>query len=163
MSSKSFPPFTSQKNQKNQSLLIHAKSKEIADRLGKVFDNRGVYFVADYENSVGNYIADVDGNVYLDVYAQIASIPLGYNNPALIETAKSDKMIRAIVDRPAIGNFPGKDTDEIVSEIHKVAPKVKIKFGLVCLVPMLTIGIQSRFLLLSSQEEVIPHNFQKKK
>ena len=116
----------------------HAKSKEIADRLGKVFDNRGVYFVADYEKSVGNYIADVDGNVYLDVYAQIASIPLGYNNPALIETAKSDKMIRAIVDRPAIGNFPGKDTDEIVSEILKVAPKVKIKFGLVCLVPMLT-------------------------
>ena len=101
----------------------HAKSKEIADRLGKVFDNRGVYFVADYEKSVGNYIADVDGNVYLDVYAQIASIPLGYNNPALIETAKSDKMIRAIVDRPAIGNFPGKDTDEIVSEILKVAPK----------------------------------------
>lgn len=105
----------------------HAKSKEIADRLGKVFDNRGVYFVADYEKSVGNYIADVDGNVYLDVYAQIASIPLGYNNPALIETAKSDKMIRAIVDRPAIGNFPGKDTDEIVSEILKVAPKSQDK------------------------------------
>ena len=44
------------------------------------------------------------------------------NNPALIETAKSDKMIRAIVDRLAIGNFPGKDTDEIVLKF-KVAPK----------------------------------------
>ncbi|EER34710.1 4-aminobutyrate aminotransferase [Candida tropicalis MYA-3404] len=101
----------------------HAKSDAEKAQIGKVFDNRGIYFVADYEKSQGNYIADVDGNVYLDVYAQIASIPLGYNNPALIETAKSDKMIRAIVDRPATGNFPGADINEIIGEILKVAPK----------------------------------------
>lgn len=39
-------------------------------------------------------------------YSQIASIPLGYNNPALIKTAKSPEMISALVNRPAIGNFP---------------------------------------------------------
>lgn len=99
------------------------KSQEAIKSLDTVFDSRPVYFVADYEKSIGNYITDVDGNTYLDVYAQIASIPLGYNNPALIETAKSDKMIRAIVDRPALGNFPGKDCEEIVSELLKVAPK----------------------------------------
>ena len=91
--------------------------------LGKVTDARPAYFVADYEKSVGNYIVDVDGNSYLDVYAQIASIPLGYNNPALIEAAKLDKMVRAIVNRPALGNFPGKDTEEIISELLKVAPE----------------------------------------
>lgn len=32
-------------------------------------------------------------------------------------------MIRAIVDRPALGNFPGNDLDEIVTDILKVAPK----------------------------------------
>ena len=100
-----------------------SNSKQAIENLGKVFDARGAYFVADYCKSVGNYIADVDGNLYLDVYAQIASIPLGYNNPALIEVAKSDKMIRAIVDRPALGNFPGSDLDEIVTDILKVAPK----------------------------------------
>ncbi|EGW33392.1 4-aminobutyrate aminotransferase [Spathaspora passalidarum NRRL Y-27907] len=99
------------------------KSKVGIASLGKVFDSRGVYFVADYQKSNGNYIADVDGNVYLDVYAQIASIPLGYNNPVLHEVAQSDKMIRAIIDRPALGNFPGKDAEEIISEILKVAPK----------------------------------------
>lgn len=99
------------------------KSQDAIKSLGTVFDSRPVYFVADYEKSVGNYIVDVDGNTYLDVYAQIASIPLGYNNPALIEAAKSDKMVRAIVDRPALGNFPGKDTEEIISELLKVAPK----------------------------------------
>lgn len=91
--------------------------------LGQVTDSRPVYFIADYEKSIGNYIADVDGNVYLDVYAQIASNPLGYNNPALIETAKSDKMIRAIVDRPALGNFPGADTAEIIQGLLDMAPK----------------------------------------
>lgn len=98
-------------------------SKAGIESLGQVFDSRPAYFIADYENSVGNYLADVDGNQYLDVYAQIASIPLGYNNPALIEAAKSDKMIRAIVDRPALGNFPGKDTQEIIEDLLKVAPK----------------------------------------
>lgn len=91
--------------------------------LDTVFDARTVYFVADYEKSTGNYIVDVDGNEYLDVYAQIASIPLGYNNPVLSEVAKSDKMTRAIINRPALGNFPGKDSEEIIADLLKVAPK----------------------------------------
>lgn len=99
------------------------ESKSQIASLNEVFDSRPVYFVADYEKSLGNYIVDVDGNTLLDVYAQIASIPLGYNNPALVEAAKSDKMIRAIIDRPAIGNFPGSDLKEIISDLLKVAPE----------------------------------------
>lgn len=99
------------------------KSQAAVQSLGKVFDSRPVYFAADYAKSLGNYIVDADGNTFLDVYAQIASIPLGYNNPALIAAAKSDKMVRAIVDRPALGNFPGTDTEEIIAELLKVAPK----------------------------------------
>lgn len=99
------------------------ESKKAIASLGEVFDSRPAYFIADYEKSNGNYIADVDGNVYLDVYAQIASIALGYNNPALIEAAKSPEMIRAIVERPALGNFPGKDFEGIIKKLLKVAPK----------------------------------------
>ncbi|SCV00041.1 LANO_0F04918g1_1 [Lachancea nothofagi CBS 11611] len=96
--------------------------KELA-QLGEVFDARPAYFVADYEKSLGNYIVDADGNTYLDVYAQIASIALGYNNPKLIEAAQSPEMIRALVDRPALGNFPSKDLNSILRKILKFAPK----------------------------------------
>lgn len=40
-------------------------------------DTRTNIFYADYVSSKGNYIADVDGNKYLDLYCQIASIPIG--------------------------------------------------------------------------------------
>ncbi|SCV02577.1 LAME_0H02960g1_1 [Lachancea meyersii CBS 8951] len=93
------------------------------ESLGKVFDARPAYFMADYEKSKGNYIVDADGNTYLDLYAQIASIALGYNNPKLIEAAKSPEMIRALVDRPALGNFPSKDLTPILQKILKFAPK----------------------------------------
>jgi len=57
-------------------------------------------------------------------YAQIASIPIGYNNPALVEAAKSPEMINGIINRPALGNFPPHDWHEILKTgILKVAPK----------------------------------------
>lgn len=99
------------------------ESQKQLKELGEVFDTRPAYFLADYEKSLGNYITDVDGNTYLDLYAQISSIALGYNNPALIKAAQSPEMIRALVDRPALGNFPSKDLDKILKQILKSAPK----------------------------------------
>lgn len=99
------------------------QSIALAKHLNDVFDSRASYFTADYSKSEGNYIVDIDGNTLLDLYAQIASIPLGYNNPALKAAAQSDAMINAIINRPATGNFPSKDFDKIARDVLAVAPK----------------------------------------
>ncbi|KAI1330373.1 4-aminobutyrate aminotransferase [Xylariaceae sp. FL0255] len=99
------------------------KSKEALTKLDKVFDTRSTNMLADYTKSFGNYIVDPDGNTLLDVYAQIASIPIGYNNPALKKVAESPEMVTAIINRPALGNFPSHDWADILETgILKVAP-----------------------------------------
>lgn len=92
------------------------KSVLLNNELGRVFDNRASYFVTDYQNSIGNYISDADGNQMLDVYCQISSIALGYNNPELLKTAGSPQMASALVNRPALACFPQKDYAAILEE-----------------------------------------------
>ncbi|KAI9700380.1 MAG: 4-aminobutyrate transaminase [Candelina mexicana] len=100
------------------------ESKKAIQHLDKVFDTRSLNMMADYRNSYGNYIADLDGNVLLDVYAQIASIPVGYSNPSLVLAATSPEMVSSLINRPALGNFPQHDWASILETgILKVAPK----------------------------------------
>ncbi|EMC96167.1 hypothetical protein BAUCODRAFT_33510 [Baudoinia panamericana UAMH 10762] len=100
------------------------EAKKTIAHLDRVFDTRSLNMMANYQNSYGNYIADVDGNVLLDVYAQIASIPVGYSNPSLMLAATSQDMVSALINRPALGNFPQHDWAEILETgILRVAPK----------------------------------------
>ena len=55
-----------------------------------------VQMFVDYEKSLGNYIVDCDGNILLDVYGQIASMPLGYNHPYLHEILKQQASLVSI-------------------------------------------------------------------
>ena len=57
-------------------------------------------------------------------YAQIASIPVGYNNPHLLKTLQLPEMANALVNRPALGNFPSAEWADILkSGVLKAAPK----------------------------------------
>ena len=100
------------------------ESKKATAYLNRVFDAQSLNMMANYQQSYGNYIADPDGNVLLDVYAQIASIPVGYNNPSLLLAATSPEMASALINRPALGNFPQHDWASILETgILRVAPK----------------------------------------
>ncbi|KAK4580491.1 4-aminobutyrate transaminase [Recurvomyces mirabilis] len=99
------------------------ESKKAIAHLDKVFDTRSLNMMANYTKSLGNYIADLDGNVLLDVYAQIASIPVGYSNPSLLLASTSPAMASAMINRPALGNFPQHDWAEILETgVLRVAP-----------------------------------------
>lgn len=42
---------------------------------------------------------DADGNTLLDVFAQIASIPVGYNNPAFLALSQQPAFQTALANR----------------------------------------------------------------
>ncbi|KAG0152468.1 hypothetical protein CROQUDRAFT_649891 [Cronartium quercuum f. sp. fusiforme G11] len=106
------------------SKLPGPKSKELSAEMNVWQDARAHQLVADYSTSKGNYLQDADGNKFLDVFAQIASIAIGYNHPALLSLAKSNEFIQLAMNRPALGSFPPSNWNKILSEsLLKVAPK----------------------------------------
>ena len=58
----------------------------------------------DYSKSIGNYVVDVDGNTLLDMHTQIASVPLGYNHPDLLDLMKDPDHVRTFVDPQRMRN-----------------------------------------------------------
>ncbi|PSN49840.1 hypothetical protein C0J52_08850 [Blattella germanica] len=71
------------------------KSKQLLGELNKIQQVGSVQLFANYDDSLGNYLVDVDGNVLLDVYTQISSLPLGYNHPDLLQLLSNDQSVVA--------------------------------------------------------------------
>ena len=78
----------------------------------------------DNQASIGNYNADLDGNMKLDLFTSIAAIGMGYNHPALLELAESDAVKRQFATRCGLGIHPPKEFLDIVQRAYMdVAPK----------------------------------------
>ncbi|XP_048868949.1 4-aminobutyrate aminotransferase, mitochondrial-like isoform X3 [Brienomyrus brachyistius] len=100
------------------------KSKELTRQLGQVQNATTVNFFCDYEESQGNYLVDVDGNRMLDVYTQMASIPIGYNHPALLSVLTNRHNLGSFVNWPALGVLPPPYLpDNLTEGLLSVAPK----------------------------------------
>ena len=73
----------------------------------------------DYKNSFGNYAVDADGKKYMDLFMQIASVPLGYNHPNLVSWGKNfvQEFSHLLINRPALGFFPNVEFPEMIDKI----------------------------------------------
>ena len=99
------------------------KSQKLKAELNEMQQAASVQMFVDYEQSIGNYMVDADGNKYLDTYTQISSIPLGYNHPALIAAVRDARNVSTFVNRPALGVLPNKEfTEQIRSTLMSIAP-----------------------------------------
>eukprot|EP01112_Ceratiomyxa_fruticulosa_P018025 TRINITY_DN570_c0_g1_i3.p1 TRINITY_DN570_c0_g1~~TRINITY_DN570_c0_g1_i3.p1 ORF type:complete len:417 (+),score=92.72 TRINITY_DN570_c0_g1_i3:162-1412(+) len=99
------------------------ESKRLSEQLNKLQDPRAAHFFADYSKSKGNYVVDADGNTLLDIYCQISSLPVGYNNPVLLQAAKSDEWATMAINRPALGIMPPISWPDLLKRsFMKVAP-----------------------------------------
>lgn len=81
-------------------------SKQLFNQMDKIQQSGAINFFTDYDKSTGNYIVDADNNMLLDIYMQIASLPLGYNHPSIIKVLQDPKNMNTFVNRPALGSFP---------------------------------------------------------
>uniref|UniRef100_A0ABD2WNT5 (S)-3-amino-2-methylpropionate transaminase n=1 Tax=Trichogramma kaykai TaxID=54128 RepID=A0ABD2WNT5_9HYME len=93
------------------------QSQQLYRELNDIQQAGSVQLFADYEKSAGNYLADVDGNLLLDVYMQISSMPLGYNHPAMLKALTDPHNQKMIANRPALGVFPNRDWPEKLKSI----------------------------------------------
>eukprot|EP00276_Gloeochaete_wittrockiana_P015220 CAMPEP_0184345348 /NCGR_PEP_ID=MMETSP1089-20130417/13774_1 /TAXON_ID=38269 ORGANISM="Gloeochaete wittrockiana, Strain SAG46.84" /NCGR_SAMPLE_ID=MMETSP1089 /ASSEMBLY_ACC=CAM_ASM_000445 /LENGTH=488 /DNA_ID=CAMNT_0026675625 /DNA_START=50 /DNA_END=1516 /DNA_ORIENTATION=- len=100
------------------------KSRELSKVLEDMQDVRSIQFFADFDKSKGNYVVDADGNTLLDAYGHIASLPLGYNHPAMLTAARSDEWLKHLAQRAALGAVPPTDWPvRVRDKLMAVAPK----------------------------------------
>jgi 4-aminobutyrate aminotransferase/(S)-3-amino-2-methylpropionate transaminase len=109
------------------------KSQKLMQEMSEMVQTGTVQFFVDFEKSKGNYVVDADGNVLLDTYTNISSIPIGYNHPALVKASQKPETLRSLVSRPALGIHPPVDYVSMVKKsLMAVAPP-----GLSAVTPMM--------------------------
>lgn len=96
--------------------------KNVLDALGRHMLVDGYHVVMDLEKSHGSFIHDsLHGVEVLDFYSHFATIPIGYNHPALKEPAFLEELRRAALTKPANSDIYTEEMARFVETFARVA------------------------------------------
>ena len=100
-------------------MFVRRNSTYLFNRQSKYMDMRGVINYINYKDSHASTLVDASGKRYLDLFSQIASIPLGYNHPSLLKWANEfvKNKPHLMVNKPALGFFPNEEFPDMVENI----------------------------------------------
>jgi len=77
----------------------------------------------DLTKSLGINIVDSNGNNYIDMYSNIASLPIGYNHPRMLEALRKGDWDQHLLQRQSLGVMPTDDWDkQIGNSIGRINP-----------------------------------------
>ena len=96
--------------------------KNVLDTLGRHMLVDGYHVVMDLERSRGSFIRDSLHEVdVLDFYSHFATIPIGYNHPALKEPSFLEELGRAALTKPANSDIYTEEMARFVETFARVA------------------------------------------
>eukprot|EP00918_Siedleckia_nematoides_P029663 GHVU01063909.1.p1 GENE.GHVU01063909.1~~GHVU01063909.1.p1 ORF type:complete len:330 (-),score=37.17 GHVU01063909.1:166-1155(-) len=101
----------------------------VSQRLLKQYETVGaaggsVAFFCDYDRSIGNYLVDADGNRFLDMFAQLSTVAVGYSHPRLRQLARDPRTASLLTHRHSSGLFPHPAMADIAVDVtNRIAPR----------------------------------------
>lgn len=97
-------------------------AKNVLEALGRHMLVDGYHVVMDLERSHGSFIHDsLHGVEVLDFYSHFATIPIGYNHPALREPSFLEELGRAALTKPANSDIYTEEMARFVETFARVA------------------------------------------
>nr|XP_039270060.1 4-aminobutyrate aminotransferase, mitochondrial-like [Styela clava] len=100
------------------------RTKALKLRNSKIHNSEAVVLYCNFSDSKGNYVVDADGNVLLDCFQQISSLPLGYNHEEIIKVCTDKNLVTKLVNRPSLFTFPSEDYPAMIENtLLSVAPR----------------------------------------
>lgn len=98
---------------------METQTMDVHERLGKHILADGYPIVMDLEKSHGSYIADENGDEYLDMFSMFGSGSIGYNHPHLIKNI--DFLGRMAVNKPTVSDIYTEQYADFVDTFERVA------------------------------------------
>ena len=102
---------------------VDIQTSILKSKLSNNYDTRHINGFYNYHKSSGNFIVSVDDNKYLDTFCNIATIPLGYNNPKLLDKFNEKEFLPLLLHRNALGLMPPSEWSSLIGDIvRNMAP-----------------------------------------